>query len=70
MKKPAAAVTKEKKQVAYKTSFLHRVTSAAWNKAKKEALRKGNTRDEARLAGRKASAEVAEKVKSGQLKEA
>eukprot|EP00435_Cladocopium_sp_Y103_P050022 s1211_g15.t1 len=61
---------KEKKQVAYKTTFLHRVTSAAWKKAKKEALRKGTTMDEARLAGRKASAEVAEKVNSGQLKEA
>ena len=70
LKKPAAVVTKEKKQVAYKTSFLHRVTSAAWNKAKKEALRKGKTMDQARLAGRKASAEVAEKVKRGQLKEA
>eukprot|EP00435_Cladocopium_sp_Y103_P006548 s1297_g2.t1 len=70
LKKPAAVVTKEKKQVAYKTTFLHRVTSAAWNKAKKEALKSGKTMDEARLAGRKASAEVAEKVNSGQLKEA
>jgi len=72
MKKPAAAVssTKGKKQATYKTSFMHRVTSSAWNKAKKAALRSGLSEEEAKAAGRKASQEVAQKVHTGELKEA
>ena len=68
-KKPAAVV-KKKKQAGYKTTFLHRVTSAAWNKAKKTALKEGKSLEEARAAGRKASQETAEKVQCGLLKEA
>ena len=74
MKKPASAVssTKDKKatQATYKTTFLHRVTSSAWNKAKKAALRSGLSEEEAKAAGRKASQEMAQKVNRGELKEA
>ena len=75
MKKPAAAVssTKDKRQAtqaAFETTFLHRVTSSAWNKTKKAALRNGLNEEEAKAAGRKASQEIALKVNSGELKEA
>ena len=61
---------KQKTQATYKTTFLHRVTSSAWNKAKKAALRSGLNEEEAKAAGRKAASEVALKVNSGELKEA
>ena len=55
--------------VLRKTTFRHRATSAAWNKAKKQALRQGHSPNTAKTMGRTAAAEVARQIDAGLLEE-
>ena len=69
-KRPAkATVVKDTFVSGKKCTFKHRSTSAAYHKAKAEAVRAGHTKEEALLAARAASRKVAEDIASGVLKE-
>ena len=68
-KKAKDPLVQKKKQSSYKTTFLHRATSGAWNKAKLAALKAGKSHEAAKEAGRTAAEKVRQDIKDGLLKE-
>jgi len=60
---------KKRVQANHKSSFKHRATSTAYHSAMGRALRDGKSKEEAKAAGRAASAQVSKDIEEGKLKE-
>ena len=56
-------------EICRKTTFRHRATSSAWNRAKSSALKMGHSPTTAKAMGREAASEVARKIDAGLLTE-
>ena len=56
-------------EICRKTTFRHRATSSAWNRAKTAALKMGHSPTTAKRMGREAASEVSRKIDAGLLSE-